>query len=379
MGTSSGSLRRAGEEPAAPAGRPDAGRWLSVTAERIARPPCAAGAEQSLAVEDERALAERRRRRPIGADLENCSSAGRWSARVRRADRPLQAPAAGALRRPDTVTPSCRNALGCRSARWGRPARAAWERLKTLATPLLDEPGISEGPAPPLKAGRAGLAVGACSTPERPRCGDFPMTRSGPRDRHLDFATTLDYLDQRLDASRGRESKNISAVLPGVPRCARSADCSKPCAATARAKFPHLHQRALDVFTPRAWRSPVRRALETLAELVFDSLTSPLPTAHCCCCCYSVGRSPPLPLPSSAATRSSSDRARRRGDGVAARRCSRRPTRRCGRSKCSWAVERRTARRTQTASSRSRTSRPRARTVRERPGGPLPPPESRLT
>lgn len=108
------------------------------------------------------------------------------------------------------------------------------------------------------------------------------MTRSGPRDRHLDFATTLDYLDQRLDTSRGREvEEHLGRPCPVCREKLRTlGGLLETMRRDRTGEVPaHLHRIALDVFTPREQVSPVRRALETLAELVFDSLTSPLPAA----------------------------------------------------------------------------------------------------
>ena len=108
------------------------------------------------------------------------------------------------------------------------------------------------------------------------------MTHPSPRERHLDLRTVLDYLDRKLDAAG---------------RCAADGHLGRPCTAcrervrsvgelleTMRhdraGEVPAwLRQRALDVFAAREQPSAAQRLVEALAELVFDSLRSPLPAA----------------------------------------------------------------------------------------------------
>ena len=126
-------------------------RWLSVTAERIARATALRRRrEQSLAVEHERGLEERPSDdAPIGADLELLERQAlvrlAFDGLTDRCQRLLQAlyyedPAPGYSELSKRLSVPI-GSLG--------PTRArCMERLKILATPLLDEPGISEDPAP---------------------------------------------------------------------------------------------------------------------------------------------------------------------------------------------------------------------------------------
>lgn len=108
------------------------------------------------------------------------------------------------------------------------------------------------------------------------------MKRTGPRDHHLDFATTLDYLEQRLDATAARVVEEHLGRPCGT--CREKLRTTGELLETMRhdrtGEVPaFLHRIAIGAFTPREQASPVKRALETLAELVFDSFTSPLPAA----------------------------------------------------------------------------------------------------
>lgn len=108
------------------------------------------------------------------------------------------------------------------------------------------------------------------------------MKRSLPRDRHLDFATTLDYLEQRLDAAGRRDiEEHLGRPCAGCRE--RLLHVSALIDTLRQDRTPEvpawLHERAVAVFEPREQVSPARRLLESLAELVFDSFASPLPAA----------------------------------------------------------------------------------------------------
>ncbi len=105
-----------------------------------------------------------------------------------------------------------------------------------------------------------------------------PFARS--RDRHLDLRTVLDYLDQRLDASSRRAAddhlgrpcetcreqvREVGELLEAMRRD-RTEDVPE-----------RLHALAVAAFAPRTAPAPAKRLAEILAELVFDSLRSPLP------------------------------------------------------------------------------------------------------
>jgi hypothetical protein len=108
------------------------------------------------------------------------------------------------------------------------------------------------------------------------------MSSSPLRERHLDVRTVLDYLDQKLDAS-GRRAADAHLGRP----CAACRERVREVGALLEAmrsdragEVPAwLHARALDVFAGREQASAARRFVEVLAELVFDSLVSPLPAA----------------------------------------------------------------------------------------------------
>jgi hypothetical protein len=98
----------------------------------------------------------------------------------------------------------------------------------------------------------------------------------------LDHATTLDYLDELLDGKRRREVEDHLARPCGTCREKLRAlgDLLETMRRDRTGEVPSwLHDRALAVFTPSEQISPARRLLESLAELVFDSLSSPLPAA----------------------------------------------------------------------------------------------------
>lgn len=108
------------------------------------------------------------------------------------------------------------------------------------------------------------------------------MTRTGPRDRHLDHTTTLDYLDQVLEGKRRREVEDHLSrpCAPCREKLRALGDLLETMRRDRTGEVPSwLHDRALAAFTPSAQVSPARRLLESLAELVFDSLASPMPAA----------------------------------------------------------------------------------------------------
>ncbi len=108
------------------------------------------------------------------------------------------------------------------------------------------------------------------------------MKPSPPRERHLDVRTVLDYLDRKLDAA-GRRAADAHLGRP-CAACRERVRATGELLETMRhdraGDVPAwLRQRALDVFEGRESVSPVRRFVDALAELVFDSLRSPLPAA----------------------------------------------------------------------------------------------------
>ena len=108
------------------------------------------------------------------------------------------------------------------------------------------------------------------------------MTRSGPRDRHLDLATTLDYLDQQLDAAhRGVVEDHLGRPCVTCREKLRSlGELLETMRRDRTGEVPQwLHDRAVAEFAPHQQPGPIRRILESLGELVFDSLRSPLPAA----------------------------------------------------------------------------------------------------
>jgi len=108
------------------------------------------------------------------------------------------------------------------------------------------------------------------------------MTHPPPRERHLELRTVLDYLDRKLDAA-GRRAADGHLGRP-CPACRERVRSVGELLETMRhdrvGEVPAwLRQRALDVFEAREQPSAARRLVEALAELVFDSLRSPLPAA----------------------------------------------------------------------------------------------------
>lgn len=108
------------------------------------------------------------------------------------------------------------------------------------------------------------------------------MKRSGPHDPHLDFASLLDYLEQRLDPSAARAAEEHLGRPCSTcrDRLRAASDLLETMRRDRTGEVPAtLHRIAIDAFTPSEQPSPARRALEALAELVFDSLASPLPAS----------------------------------------------------------------------------------------------------
>lgn len=108
------------------------------------------------------------------------------------------------------------------------------------------------------------------------------MSRSPTRERHLDVRTVLDYLDRKLDAPGRREAdRHLGRPCAACRERVRSVGELLETMRHDRAgEVPAwLHQRALDVFQAREQPSAARRLVEALAELVFDSLRSPMPAS----------------------------------------------------------------------------------------------------
>ncbi|MFN8587308.1 MAG: sigma-70 family RNA polymerase sigma factor [Candidatus Eisenbacteria bacterium] len=126
-------------------------RWLSVTAERIARATALKRRrEQSLAVESETALEERPSDdAPVGADLELLErqslvrlAFGGLSDRCKRLLHALY------YEDPAPAYAELSKRLGVPIGSLGPTRARCMEKLKEFATPLLDESGISAGDAP---------------------------------------------------------------------------------------------------------------------------------------------------------------------------------------------------------------------------------------
>jgi hypothetical protein len=108
------------------------------------------------------------------------------------------------------------------------------------------------------------------------------MSSSPPRERHLDVRTVLDYLDRKLDTPGRREADgHLGRPCATCRERVRSVGEVLETMRNDRVgEVPAwLHQRALDVFQAYAQPSAARRLVEALAELVFDSLRSPIPAA----------------------------------------------------------------------------------------------------
>lgn len=108
------------------------------------------------------------------------------------------------------------------------------------------------------------------------------MSPSPPRERHLDVRTVLDYLDRKLDAAGRRQADgHLGRPCAACRERVRSVGELLETMRHDRAgEVPAwLHQRALDVFEAGEQPSAARRLVEALAELVFDSLRSPMPAA----------------------------------------------------------------------------------------------------
>lgn len=108
------------------------------------------------------------------------------------------------------------------------------------------------------------------------------MTRPRPGTRHLDLQTVLDHLEGKLEASARRAvEEHLGRPCPDCRERVREMGALlETMRLDTTGEVPvWLHRRALDAFHPRTQVSPARRLLESLAELVFDSLAQPLPHA----------------------------------------------------------------------------------------------------
>ena len=108
------------------------------------------------------------------------------------------------------------------------------------------------------------------------------MSPSPSPSRHLDLRSVLDYLDHKLPVA-GRRAVEDHLGRP-CSECRERVRELGELLETMRhdrsAEVPAwLHARALAVFEPREQVSRARQILESLAELVFDSLVTPLPAA----------------------------------------------------------------------------------------------------
>lgn len=108
------------------------------------------------------------------------------------------------------------------------------------------------------------------------------MTRRPPEGRHLDAGTALDFLEDRLAATRRRQ---VEAHLGSpCPECRERLRALGNLVETMRSdRTPQvpadLHDRVLGLFTPAAGAVSPRDRIDALARLIFDSWTSPLPAA----------------------------------------------------------------------------------------------------
>jgi hypothetical protein len=104
------------------------------------------------------------------------------------------------------------------------------------------------------------------------------MTSLRPRERHLDVRTVLDYLDHKLDAA-GRRAAEDHLGRPCAScreRVRETGELLETMRLDRTGDVPAwLHARALEVFSGAERPSAVRRLVEALAELVFDSLRTP--------------------------------------------------------------------------------------------------------
>ena len=108
------------------------------------------------------------------------------------------------------------------------------------------------------------------------------MTHNRPASIHLDLATVLDHLDDKLEASARRAvEEHLGRPCPSCRERVRETGALLETMRLDRTgEVPAwVHQRGLDVFRPREHVSPAHRLLESLATLVFDSLAQPLPQA----------------------------------------------------------------------------------------------------
>lgn len=100
--------------------------------------------------------------------------------------------------------------------------------------------------------------------------------------RHLDDATTLDYLEDRLAGPRRRQvEQHLGTPCPGCH--GRMREYGRLLEWLRRDRTPEvpafLHQRALAAFQPVATPSAPPSPVEALARLLFDSWATPLPAA----------------------------------------------------------------------------------------------------
>ena len=105
------------------------------------------------------------------------------------------------------------------------------------------------------------------------------MTPLPPRDRHLDLRSVLDYLDQRTDAAARRAvDEHLARPCAACRERVREAgELLETMRLDRTGDVPAgLHAHAIAAFRQFAPPGLARRLVESVAQLVFDSLSSPL-------------------------------------------------------------------------------------------------------
>jgi hypothetical protein len=108
------------------------------------------------------------------------------------------------------------------------------------------------------------------------------IVKSPNRDRHLDTAAALDFLEQRLGASdRRRVEEHLGRPCAACRERVRAlGEMIESMRADRVGAVPAaLHARALSVFVPVEQPSLARQLADAVAELLFDSSSQPLTAA----------------------------------------------------------------------------------------------------
>lgn len=108
------------------------------------------------------------------------------------------------------------------------------------------------------------------------------MKADRTRDRHLDTAAALDFLEHRLDpAERRRVEEHLGRPCDACRERLRAlGELLTTMRADRGGEIPaELRARALEVFVPAAKPAPVRGSLGAIAELLFDSAERPMAAA----------------------------------------------------------------------------------------------------